>query len=478
MFKRIATLFLVTVLCLGCMTSCFIVIDERTGRVEPPATEGETFAPIVRPEALPDTFEELKKKASAALEEAFETVDYAEDTFTVVFAYDDSVSVKAYQESSYTRALKIQEELIEEKFNCKLIINRISYNTLVSDAQASMNAGLHYADVVCFPQSGLGYLKQHKLIAELSALYGDALDDPIFDANAKKSASAKNGVYAIGGSACVNPAAYGCVYLNKELSDEYGFTDEILALVENGGWTIDAMLSYKEKLTAHPDAVSVAAKSDSLLINSLFGASGMKFMNSDPAGVPVIADNGTAVDDLTAKLRAFVTDTAICTFNADAVKVFERDNALFLVDTLASSSKIKGSYVVLPLPKANADQSDYVYYTNGNTSLFGVLTTNTRAEYALSFIKAFNITGELVSEAWAKDLIDYVLREPTSYNTVKKMFSVWDYDPVYMYGDVYPSLKAATTDSLKSAVLSDQPYSFYSNQQVWNVSRDMNILFQ
>ena len=477
MLKKIAILFLVTLICLGSMTSCFIVIDERTGEIKPPRTEAQTLAPAEKVPSLPDILEEWKKTAGEALDAAFDSVDLNGDTFTIVIAYGDTVTFKANQETSYVKAMKIQEELIEEKFNCKVIINRISYTTLVSDAQASMRAGLHYADVVCFPQSGLGYLKQHKLIAELKGLYGEALDDPLFDTAAKNTASAKNGVYALGGSACIDPGAYGCVYLNKELSDKYGFTQEILDLVAKGGWTVDAMLSYKEKLTDDPEAVAVTAKSDSVLINSLFGASGLKYMTSDPAGVPALADNGAAVDGLTATLRTFISDPLKCTFSNDAVKVFEKDKALFLVDTLASSIKTKGSYVVLPLPKANAEQADYICYTNGSAPLFGVLTTNNRAEYALDFIKALNITGNIVRDAWAKDLLDYAFREETSYGTVKNMFKTTGYDPALMYSDMYPSIKAATMDALKSAALSEQPYSFYSNQQFWNVSRDIGFLF-
>ncbi len=479
MLKKIGILFLVILLCICSMTSCVIEIDDRKeGGETSPETSLETDRVIVQIPAMPDVLEQSKTDAQKALDEVFTDKNLEGVGLNIVIVEDTKLDFSLNSDSTYSRALKQQSMLISSKLGCNLTVTTTPYDTFLSDAQSSLDAGLFYADLVCVPQKAVGYLKNRNMIADLNALYGDVFSADCYNALATSQASGNNKIYGVVGDAAVSPGAYTCVYLNKTVSDAYGFTQEIYDAVNNGSWTLDFMLSYKAKcIENHPDIISVGAVSNDEFIETVFGASGMNYMTASVGALPAVANNGARLDSLVAKLKEITGDASSFVGSENAYELFEQEKVLFYVDTLEVASTLKGNYTVLPMPKADAEQDKYYTPANENAYVFCVLTSNNRTEYAVDLLRAFNETGAMLSDACARDFLDFALRNEQSYNYVKEIFKNPVYDFAYMYGEYYPSVAASSYGALQQAVTTRTPFTYYTGRQAYALRNDLNKIF-
>ena len=156
MLKKIGTLFLVILLCLGCMTSCFSSGNKGD---KGNSTEGpeSTDSPVVT-EKLPeqtDVLEPGRLQAEKNLEELFADKDYSGLSFSIVIAEVSGLDLDSDEELSYSRALELQSDIIAKKLNCTIYVNRTSYGTFLSDAQAAKNAGLFAAQILALTDAEL-----------------------------------------------------------------------------------------------------------------------------------------------------------------------------------------------------------------------------------------------------------------------------------------------------------------------------------
>ncbi len=461
MFKKNGFLFLVIMLCLVSLTSCFVVINKKGEgpKKSPTETSKETESVIERVPAMTDVLAEGKAEAEKALEGLFEGKDLAGESISIIIADSTNMNIYPEQESSYNTALQFQRELISEKLNCTVYVYNISYNTFISDVQAAMNTGIYYSDVICIPQRCVGELCRLGLIADLYSLYGDVFVEDCYDLDAKAQGEGGNRLYGIAGDASVTPGAYGCVYFNKTVSDSFGITEQIYEAAENGSFTIDKMLEFKTLCTSEEGTVAaVASSSNDMLIESLFGATGMNYFTSSLEGVPSAAENGERMDTFINKLRALVGDTANCICAENAYEIFEQGQALFYIDTLEKAATLKNSYGIVPLPKLDINQTEYHTFANGYAYVFAVLNSNNRSPYAVDLIRAFNETAAVLNDAWTRDILDYALRDSKSYNMLKLILQNPNYDFAYFYGEAYESVASSSYDALKRAVLENADY--------------------
>lgn len=482
MFKRIGILFLVILLCMGSLTSCLIVINDKSEGGETtaptPETSAETKAPIEKVPPMTDVMNDSSAGAEKALEGLFADTKYPGQTLTVMVAEDTSLDLHSEQELSSERGLKLQAELISKKLECVVYINRIPYNTFLSDAQAAINAGLFYADVVCVPQKGIGYMKNEKMLADLNKLYGDIFVEDCYNIDAKQQASVNSSLYAIAGDGSLNPGAVTCVYLNKAISGTYGITESIYEAVANGTWTLDSLMQFRNMCTVtHEDLVAIGAVSAETAVEALFGGTGMKYFNTGAGTMPKVADNGARMDSFTAKMRGILADPLNFMWDEDISTQFEQEKCMFYIDTLEKASKLKGDYTVLPLPKLNETQDKYYTHVTDNAYVYAVLTNNNRPEYAPVLIRLLNETDQLLFDGYSRDLLDYALRNEQSYKNIREMFKTPNYQFAYMYGQIYNSIADGSYNALMQAVRSETSYKTYADRQNYNLQRDLKKLF-
>lgn len=451
MAKKIIALLLVLMIALCSMTSCFIVINNTKTKGEG-GSEAQTNAPM--PELPPkvDVFGEARKQAEDILSSGFSEIDMKDQTFSLVIGDDTGFYIQAEQETSYSKALAIQKDLIASKLNCDFYINVVSYGTLLSDAQAAKNAGLFYADLVCVPQKAVGYMRSQGMIYNLNELYGDDFNEDYFYSEAKNASMGSNAYYAVAGKASVTPASYYCIYFNRSIADRSGITGEIYDLVEEGNWTLDKMFEMKAKCNAAtPSVYGLVSDDTHLLVNSLYGGFGLKHTNTAIDTKPTIAANNETLSSFVSKVQTLISEGNI-SYNDEMYSIFMVDGALFYVDTLGRSLDIGTAYGIVPLPKLNVEDK-YVTASTSDSKVFVVLSTNNHPENVPQVLKAFNATGKLTQIGWARDLLDYAFCDSRSYKMAELIFDNPSYDFAYMYGESYQSVADSTYKALEDAVM-------------------------
>lgn len=479
MLKKFGIFFLVILLCLCSATSCVIEIDDRTeGGETSPETVPETDRPYEYYPPMADALESSKSKALTAFEQIFAGKNFEGLELSVVIVEDADHKFSVNGDGTYSRAIEELSGLISERLGCNLTVLSTPYDTFLGDAKSSLDSGLFYADVVCVPQKAIGYLRNRNMIADLNSLYGDVFSAECYNTTATSQASGNNKLYGVVGNGAVSPNAYTCVYLNKSVSDAYGFTSEIYEAVNNGTWTLDLMLSYRGKCAEnHSDIVSVGADSMDSFIESVFSASGMNYMTTALGALPTVANNGARLDNLVARLKAVTADPLSFMGTENADELFAQEKVLFYVDTLGVAPELNGNFTVLPMPKADAEQEKYFTPTDENAYVFCVLTSNNRTQYAVDLIRAFNEAGDMLHDGLARDYLDHVLRNEESYKYLKDILKAPNYDFAYMYGDSYAGVASSSYGALKQAVTTKNSFTYYTGRQTYNLKKELNNIF-
>lgn len=475
--KKIVVLFLVIVICLSSLTSCFIVIN-KGGNLSQGSNDSGLKAEGEKIPAQTDVLAAGKDIAEKALEEYTASKDFEEASLTIVIADDTGVGLNASSESAYLRALDIQRELIVNKLNCKLYIRRVSYDEFLTNATAAHNSGAKYADLVLVPQKCIGVLHSKDMLYNLNEILGESLNADCYDAESLSQFSGGNGVYGVVGDSAITPGSYVGVYFNKDIANDCGITDLIYDSVDNGTFTFDFMMSLKDMCKEkYPDVITLGAYSGEMFVQAMFGASGMKYANTGATVIPTVADNGERFNGFINKMKSVVADPAKFFSSANAYDDFGNGKILFYVDSLDNASKIRGNYGVVPLPKYDDQQEKYYTYANENAQVFAVLKSNQSTEYVADLLRAYNETSSLVYDAWSRDMLDYALRDSRSYYMVRKLFDSVSYDFAYVYGGVYTSVAGSTYLALTQAVLTDRTYEFYVGRQDKFFKADMEKEF-
>lgn len=474
MAKRLTILLLVLILCISSLTSCFIVINKPKGDKN---TEVTTQKPVETVEPMPDVLEEGRKDAESILEKDFGGKNFEGQTFIVVNADDTSIFIEAEQETSVSRAVELQKNLVAKKLNCNIIVNNVEYATFLSDALAAKNAGMFYADLVCVPQKALGYMRTMDMVANLGQLYGDVFGEEYFYLDSKSQTSGNNSFFGIAGRGAITPAAYGCLYFNKTVTDLCGVTNTIYESVENGTWTVDKMHEIKRLCgDAYGYLTLLGASDNETVVRGLYSSSGMKYIQSGMSLSPVLADNGDRFTNFINMLQTMFVDTS-CVVSDNAVDSFEEGYTLFYASTLEEAALIKGKYGIVPMPKLDETQDRYYSYATENARLYAVLNTNNRPQFVPDVLKALNGTAQIVHDAWARDYLDYILRDSKSYGMIKLIFDSASYDMAYMFGENYPSVAESTYVALENAIVSNVPYGDSVKKQTVQFAKDMAAIF-
>ena len=286
----------------------------------------------------------------------------------------ESQTGDVYVDAVYTRNL-----MTEELLNVKIVPEY---------------AGGGYADVAPFVQrlvaSGdtaieatLGPLSYNIGIAasgNLHNLYNvDSmeLDQPWYDQAIVKNYSYKgNKLYAVSGAVNVfDDYAVPVVYYGKEIMTQYNLEDPA-ELVKEGTWTIDKMMTMAETVSIDLDGDGVITDADSFgfmdntdILKHLLEGTGYTITRVSDDGVPFPTCLTPEFVDIAETLyNRIVSSPATRTGdNGTAANIFKENRGLFyynLLGDIYTYRDMESSFSILPLPKYNEAQENYVSAVN------------------------------------------------------------------------------------------------------------------
>lgn len=234
-----------------------------------------------------------------------------------------------------------------------------------------------------------------------------------------------------------------CLTFNRTMMKELGKSDaDLFALARNGGWTMDAMYEYCKDVTFDLNGDSKLSYTDdrycltSWMMDfpfSMYYACNESFVTIVDGTPEMTYDNEKvlAIYDKIYKIIVeqnayFVTDINSYTTTYD---VFTAGRALFCDITLDKIStflsEMTDPYGILPMPKYDEAQSEYLSFVNGATAMVMVAKTENDPEFVGTILEAMatcnydNVTPKLfqvitklqaAQDPDSSSMVDYIVR--------------------------------------------------------------------
>ena len=234
-----------------------------------------------------------------------------------------------------------------------------------------------------------------------------------------------------------------CLVFNRKMVKELGKSDaELFELARNGGWTMDAMYDYCKDVTFDLNGDGKLAYTDdrycltSWMMDvpfSMYYACGENFVTIVD-GTPELSYDTEKVIGIYDKIYKiiveqnayFVTDINVYATTYD---VFSGGRAMFCDMSLNKIStflsEMTDPYGILPMPKFDKAQSEYLSFVNGATALVMVAKTEEDPEFVGTILEAMatcnydNVTPKLfqvitklqaAQDPDSSAMVDYIVR--------------------------------------------------------------------
>ncbi len=234
---------------------------------------------------------------------------------------------------------------------------------------------------------------------------------------------------------------------NKNLADKLNIT-KIESLVENGEWTYEELYQLTcvdYQINNDSDGNGVMNEKDFYAISvyspglfGLFASAGGNFSTIDQDGnIQVNIGNDASVSRLDSIIKGFSSNTAYYSDQIlEAETLFMNSQSLFFYAPLgffADLLDVKFSYGILPCPKWNTDQEDYIACANPQSNFCVSIPqglSDDELSFAGLFLEAYGcMSHELVKPAKYDSFMKYrVADDPVSSARLDQMFDSLYFD--------------------------------------------------
>lgn len=226
-----------------------------------------------------------------------------------------------------------------------------------------------------------------------------------------------NKLFGVTGDAVIlDDLAFKVMFYNSAMIENYGLDDPTV-LVENGTWTLDAMVDMAAAVTSDTDGNSIMDSNDTwgildndgVLIINLFDGCGVHIADKDENDVPYLAtENEVFVNTVQYIFEHVQRSGYVCTGKeGDNVDILKDDRGLFMEGSLCMLFDLRdmeSDFGLLPLPKLNLEQKNYSSVIGpGILTAFSVPVTVVDTEKVGVFL---NVYG-----GFSTDTVDRTLNE-------------------------------------------------------------------
>lgn len=441
--KRFFCLFIAVMLL--CLPACSKKQTNTTKKTEEKVTLTEIGV------VTTDT-DSMKKKAVEALNSLSDT-ELSQKGITV-FSATDMTIVPQDENTIYSYNISQRNRMFEKKYSTKLYQFTEDSDTLLTEAYYNMLSGIGFADLLSIPAKDLHKYAAKGVLLNTSALPQSDFSADWFDSALMEKAAHGNEKYAIYGDLNKDISSYYCVYLNKTLLSEAGmempFKD-----VANGNWTWDTLLESARNFSSVNQGYTLSATSEQEIANVCFKSAGYDYINAGYKKTPSVSFANAPAQELLETLRSLYT-TNLSYTDTD----FIGGNSLYYIGTVGEMDNVKftkDDWCVLPLPKANAQQENYMAYMDENHTVitcFAGANDASKLFYAVEGLYAASYGG-YITQAYYNDLVLNSLRDSDTLNMldyicgVKSGVQTTDFTDYYY--SAYPELYTKTRDALTEA---------------------------
>ncbi len=480
--KRAACVLLIAAMLLG-LTSCgFIVFRDEEGQstgnavteqTNPPTTSNanETSTPASVPQK--PLGEQARDRLAALPDRDFEGVP------VIIATVDDKTICPMDTDNDVTVASRADvKRAVEEKFGVTVISNACTAETIMAEAKQAINSGMYYADLMAIPQSMVGSFYASGLLGNMYTLPFLNTKAEYYHAGIIESAHAGDTLLAVSGAANFNPEYLRGIYFNRE-KVKACVSEDLYELVRGGSWTWDKLREITIAAKSNLDGVSGLGSyfNNADLIDLAATSHGIAYTSTAKNSVPTVnffasspmKDRAAAAVD--AMYHILYQDRAMLKEDGDGARaVFTADSLLFHIDGLDYITEIADSKVewgILPLPKYDKDQSEYLSPLSSDAPVFCTPANLTGVETPGLILEGLNIASAgYVQEVYMNERIHYSLRDSASIEMLDIICKGVCTDFAHMFASGFTNLANATYKAVNNAVVSraslDSLYRSYS----------------
>lgn len=311
--------------------------------------------------------------------------DRSWDMNVCILVDEESPGDFALNDAMYQRNNKV-----EEMMNCNMEEYCISFGpdyfgTLISTARQLIAAGDSTYQCMYLPISLCSNLILEGGLYDLQTVSSLQLEEDWWDQLVIDAAEMDGKTYFATGCAHMMPFDCSwCIYFNEDMFEDYGLTAPY-ALVDEGKWTIDQLLTMAESAAQPNESGTFTWEADSQTLlygisahshatEKFFIGSGGRYIPKDASGWQLISDE-EAFYDIVNRISGMTATQGAWHNSSDAdqlaelenggyVAIFGADRSLFLTGEVKTSQILRdmeSTYGLVPMPKGNESQD--MYYT-------------------------------------------------------------------------------------------------------------------
>ncbi len=378
-----------------------------------------------------------------------QTLDFGGKVFRVLTDGSDeaarSLAFDAPTGDAIDNALYQRNQTVFKRFNTSIEVVKTVNEEEMCDymREVSLSFRDEY-DFVSGKQNAISRAAADGSLALINSLDSIDLTKPYWSQAAIDSMSYKGDVYYVTGD--ITPGYLGNIYatfVNTDMLKKYYPDLDIYALVESGEWTFEKMGELASKVFYDGDG---DGKSDcvdhrelafgkypdtvfGMLFNDVFDdseamqvAAGVHYVAKDDAGVSKLSYDldriGKYVDTLNTMLATEGVFNLVYEGTSPVNRLtfdeqeFSRGTTLFNLSTLdfadSAFRQTKNGYIVIPMPKLDAQQDRYYGLIDGEVNVIGISFTCEDADNAAKLLEALaSESYRTVMPAYYNKLTDY-----------------------------------------------------------------------
>jgi hypothetical protein len=320
----------------------------------------------------------------------------------------------------------------------------MDYNQVNNEMKLQASGNLDDYDLYTGHKFSFKDCAQNNYCYDLATITTLDLTQAWWDQNCRENLTIDGKTYLMTGD--IDPASMlisSCFVFNKKMMSELGKSvDELNALTRNGEWTLDVMYEYGKDVTRDlngdgkieysSDCYNLTSWMMDVPYSLYYGAGGNFVTIVD--GTPELTYTAEQVTGIYEKIYKIIVEQNAYYVTNEAnypttYEVFHSGRALFCDITLskitAFVSDMADPYGILPVPKYDTNQQEYLSFVNGATPFVMVGKTESDPEFVGTILEAmatFNydrVTPKLFQVATklqaAQDpessaMVDYIVR--------------------------------------------------------------------
>ncbi len=321
---------------------------------------------------------------------------------------------------------------VEYLYNCTISATNVPWADMFNVVQPEIMAGGKAADIIITPEHAYGQYLGANLMVDLNEIPNVNWDNEWWNQSIRKTTTYNNKSYVGGGSFIFDTNKTWLCYVNRAIWDQNGFPDPYM-LVDNGKWTYDRFREYamaaardndgSGKLDSSEDVYGVIAANGDFC-DAWFQAMGGHFFKADENGKVVLACDTTHTFEIVEKMQQLIRKDNVYGFlglgEVEHVQQFTAGGALFYCYTVGKDGlqDMEDDWFVLPMPKFDEAQEEYLSGVDHNAAVFGVTNTNEDLNEVGVVLEALGRHGMILEEIFWPDYKDTYWRDSESQRIV------------------------------------------------------------